>query len=103
MLKRLRSKRGETLVETLAAILVFSLASIMLFSMLSSAADINRTVQETREKNEQELESIERQTGGTAGSVLIEFEGKDPIPVTVTEYGSGEAGAFYSYGLTSDD
>ena len=38
---RLRSAAGETLVETMAAILIFTLSSILFLSMASAAARIN--------------------------------------------------------------
>ena len=43
---RLRAGRGETLVESLVSILVFTFASILFLSMVASAANINRTVQQ---------------------------------------------------------
>lgn len=41
MHRKLRSRRGETLVETLAAILIVTLSSMALLAMLSAAARIN--------------------------------------------------------------
>lgn len=43
---RLRSRRGETLVESMVSILIFTFSSILFLSMVSSAAKINRTAQE---------------------------------------------------------
>ena len=42
--RRLRSRRGETLVESLVSILIFTFASILFLSMVASAARINGTV-----------------------------------------------------------
>lgn len=39
---KFRSRAGETLVEAMAAILVFTLASILLFTMVNSASRLNK-------------------------------------------------------------
>ena len=39
--KKLRSRKGESLIESLAAILVMTLASVVMYSMVTAAADIN--------------------------------------------------------------
>lgn len=41
ILRRLRSKAGESLIESMAAILIFTMGSIIMLSMVSTAADIN--------------------------------------------------------------
>ena len=46
VMKRLKSKAGETLVESMAAILIFTFASIIMLSMVSYAADINTAAKE---------------------------------------------------------
>lgn len=46
MKKLLNNKKGETLVETLAAILIFTMASIVLYSMVTTAANINSEARE---------------------------------------------------------
>ena len=45
-IKKLRSKSGETLIESIAAILIFTLASLLFFSMVNAAANINTTTKE---------------------------------------------------------
>ena len=46
MKKLLRDQRGETLVEVLAAILIFTLSSIILYSMVTSASKVNLKARE---------------------------------------------------------
>lgn len=41
ILRRLHSKAGESLIESMAAILIFTMGSIIMLSMVSTAADIN--------------------------------------------------------------
>ena len=43
LFRKLKSKVGESLIETLCAILIFTMASIIMYSMVTSAGDINRT------------------------------------------------------------
>lgn len=60
MIQRLKASCGETLIETLAAILVFTLSSVILLSMSTTAADINRKNQQLAEQNETQLQYAEK-------------------------------------------
>lgn len=76
MKKLLKNSRGETLVETLFAILIFTLASIALYSMITSAAAIDGQVRERDLKIQEQLAKIEAAqnadgTGAAEGSVAI--------------------------------
>ena len=95
-LKRLKSKRGETLIETMAAILIFTLSSVMLYSMLTSASGINSTVQDAQAVNQADIQVIEQQTGGDSGEVTIRFDDTDKAEynVPVIEYHGAN---YYSY------
>jgi Tfp pilus assembly protein PilV len=44
--KRLANKTGESLVETLAAMLIFTLGSIIMLSYISTATNINQITEE---------------------------------------------------------
>ena len=57
---KLRSKAGESLIESLAAILIFTMASIVMYSMVTTAADINRTAKEMDEANQQHMIAVEK-------------------------------------------
>ena len=74
MFRKLKSKVGESLVETLAAILIFTMASIVMYSMVTSAGDINRTAKEMDTKNQAHLAAVEKgQESAKTGSSLISF------------------------------
>lgn len=91
-----RRKSGETLVETLAAILVFTLASLLFVQMAVTAARINQSARAQDAAYTQQLEAAERQTGdGTGGTVEIRG-GSGSWSYAVTVYG-GEAGDICSY------
>ena len=88
--KKLRSKAGESLVESLAAVLIFTLASIGLFSMIQASNNINRTAREKdafvqqqmieTEKADTALDTgtaaftIKKQDGTTAATENIDVE-----------------------------
>ena len=83
MKKILNNRRGETLVETLFAILIFTLASIALYSMITSAAAIDGQVRERDLEIQEQLARIEAAentdgTGAAKGSVSIYI--KDSAP-----------------------
>ena len=55
MKKIMKDKKGETLVEVLCAILIFTLASIILYYMVTSAARVNMKAQEHFTSLEEQL------------------------------------------------
>ncbi len=59
ILARVQARQGETLVEAMAAILIFTLSSIFLFSMLSTAARINKAAQFSAQAQCEELRYAE--------------------------------------------
>ena len=61
LLKKLRSRCGETLVEAIASILIFTFSSIILLSMITAATDINQTAKKADEAMRQELNVAEEQ------------------------------------------
>ena len=46
IIMRLRCKKGESLIESMAAILIFTLASIIMLTMVTASADINKAAKE---------------------------------------------------------
>ena len=72
--KLLKNKKGESLIETLAAILVFTMASIALYSMVTTAAGINIRVHQNDVRVQQEMEVAEKAEGpGGSGKVYIDL------------------------------
>lgn len=89
--KKLRSRRGETLTETLAAVLLVGLASVVLASMIGAASHIRAQALEQDASLYQEIASAESRTGaGSSGFVKVDGEQFD-----VTYY--GEEGQLRSY------
>lgn len=59
ILKRLKSKRGESLIESMAAILIFTFASILFLSLVNAAADVNLSVRESDELFQAQQQTVE--------------------------------------------
>ena len=102
MFKKLRSRAGETLLETLVAILVVTLASIVMYSMVTVAADINTTAKRKDQAVQEQLTVAERGDGvGTTGTIrmYIKVGATEQIvsTVTVDVYGGDEDGELYAY------
>ena len=99
ILRKLKSKAGESLIESLAAILIFTMASIVMYSMVTTAADINRTAKEMDETNQQHLIAVEKGLPGAKnGSADITFSlnGTEIAETNVDIYG-GQDGSLYTY------
>ena len=100
--KKLGSRKGETLIEALASVLIFTFASIILLSMISAAASINRTAKEADQALRSELFAAEAQEDGEGmeGSVEISVSGSNqpPTRVAVEYYGEG-AGKLYTFNI----
>lgn len=99
ILRKLKSKAGESLIESMAAILIFTMASIVMYSMVTTAADINRTAKEMDEANQQHLIAVEKGLPGAKnGSADITFSlnGTEIAETNVDIYG-GQDGSLYTY------
>ena len=99
LFRKLKNKAGESLIESLAAILIFTMASIVMYSMVTTAADINRTAKEMDETNQQHLIAVEKGLPGAKnGSADITFSlnGTEIAETNVDIYG-GQDGSLYTY------
>ena len=93
IIRKLKSKAGESLVESMAAILIFTLSSIALLSMISASADINRTAKVADQQFQKQMtvvekaESTDAETGTRAETGYVTFMiNKDPNnPVSIAE------------------
>lgn len=93
---KLCNVKGETLIESVAAILIFTFASIILLSMISTAAKINYTAKQEDKLIWEELDYAEAQETKTESkTVRIEYGGKTDT-VTVDIYSSAK-GILYSF------
>ena len=103
-MKKLRSNRGETLLETLVATLIFTFGSIIMLTMISSAAKINDAAKRADEKYYTDMTIVEKAEFASGvsptGSVTFRFQEiyapglEDTAPV----YISGDpASGLYAY------
>ncbi len=103
--KKLKSKAGESLVESLCAILIFTMASIVMFSMVSAANDINGEAKEQDKKNQAHLVAVEKgeeeyrngpENKGKSGTVTFKIGSDTIASVDIDIYG-GKDGSLYSF------
>ena len=101
ILRKLKSKAGESLIESLAAILIFTMASIVMYSMVTAAGDLNRTAKEMDEANQQHMVAVEKglpeSKNGTANVTFSLTDGtKIAADIPVDIYG-GQDGSLFTY------
>ena len=99
-----RTSRGETLVETLAAILVVSLTSVFLLTSVMAAQRVNRQAGEGDEQLRLEQDVVERRSDGKQSTVQIGKQSTVQIgggSYPVIRYGEGEA--LQGYVLQSEE
>lgn len=73
---KLRSRRGETLIETLAAILVVVLTSTFFLTAVIATGKINQTTGTSDDSLRTAQESVEKKEIGTDGSITVTVGGK---------------------------
>jgi Tfp pilus assembly protein PilV len=79
--RRLRSRRGESLVESMVSILIFTLSSVLFFTMVTSATRINQTVKESDEKLQAQRLVMEGASEADAQSGTTETTGDVTITI----------------------
>ena len=101
--KKLKSKTGESLIESLCAVLIFTMASVVLFSMVSVAGDINGKAKAKDRENQEHLVAVESANDSEKnGSAVFVFSlptssgNKTVATVTADIYG-GKNGSLYAY------
>lgn len=101
--KKLKSEKGESLIELLASILVASLSVVLLAGMVAVSSRINRSVRESDAAFYGYVSEAEAQTEevtAPAAQLQIQEEGAAPILVKITCYGEEDSGV-YSYKKTN--
>lgn len=96
---KLRSKAGESLIESLAAILIFTMASIVMYSMVTTAADINRTAKIMDETNQQHMIAVEKglpEAQNGSATITFSLDGTQIAQTRVDIYG-GEDDSLFTY------
>lgn len=104
VLAKLKSRRGESLIESLVAIMAFAISSVVMYSMITAAADINITARRSDEDYQNQQIMVEQAQGsGRSASISMtltqgangtmnQYMGK----VNVAVYG-GDDGELFSY------
>lgn len=72
--RRLKSTRGESLIESMAAILIFTFASILFLSMVNAAADVNLSVREADDAFQSQQQAVESVTSPTANAEAVLYQ-----------------------------
>lgn len=104
MIRKLKQKKGETLVETLFSMLIAVLSMGILCTAVMAATNLNKQTREMDEKYNAELravEGLESTTYKTTKQLTITFKPEDGTSnyieyADVELYGSAES-AFLSY------
>ena len=97
--KKLRSNRGETMVEMLVSIALLVLAMSILAAALSSAYSITQASRNADKNYYEDLSAAERKEGsGTSGTVKISRSGGSEVNISVEIYGNeSDLGSLKSY------
>ena len=104
MIKKLKQKKGETLIETLFSLMIAVLCIGLISGAVTASANINRQTRELDKKYADELNAVEGMSDGISTSekdVVISFQPKDGSQsyteeAKVTVYGD-ENSTFLSY------
>lgn len=108
MIRKLRQKKGETLIETLISLLIAVLSMGILSMATMTATNVNQEIREIDEKYNEELRQVESLDGSVKTSVqtlnlsFISADGTTTYgtdTVSVTVYGNDDA-SFISYDYT---
>lgn len=99
MRRKLRSKRGETLIEVLASVLVASLSIALLFSAVMAAGRINQSARDADEAFYTSLQNAQTYGGtplpaSTSKKVTLKNEAGDKKEIEVTFYGENGDGGY---------
>ncbi len=105
IIRKLKSKAGESLVESMAAILIFTLSSIALLSMISASADINRTAKVADRQFQKQMTVVEKAESTDAETGYVTFTVNDDTDHPVAQdkvyicQEKGNNSALYAYYL----
>lgn len=105
-MKKLMNNKGETLIESMVAILIFTLSSIMLYTMLTTSVDLNKKAKEADAVYADQMIYAE-QAEDPSGNCSVTFKLKTGDPsgdLELFEYDGvnlyrKEADALYSFSI----
>ena len=84
MKRKLKSQKGETLIETLAALLVMALGTAVFAGMVNVSSRMNESAIERDRSYYAALTRAETVAGGEAASVTVTYEDEKTDTVSVT-------------------
>ena len=108
--RKLKTNKGETLVETLLALLIIGLASVMLATMISAAVNINKTTKGTDELIYKAVSYMEGHTAAasdknaslTGSNVIIHGVSDVRVKAATYKYSIAEDKTLVSYSATGE-
>lgn len=100
LFRKLKQKAGESLVESLCAILIFALASVGMYTMVMAAARINTIAKETDAEVQRQLVIAEKgEVDSGDGTVVMTITDSNDVNHLITVHVDicGEEGDLYAY------
>lgn len=111
ILKKIKRKDGETLVETLVALLIAAIGLTILASMITTTSRLVKTSKDKMDTYYSKNIALDNPSGtGTSKKVTVEFSGAGSPSVSETEYVSlftngtfsGDEKSVYAYFMKSE-
>lgn len=99
-MQKLLDRRGETLVETLAAILIVSMSSALLLAAAAAASRMNQAVRAADEQLRQEQAAAERQEQSAGDCVTVRTDAGKTYSYQIDR--TGGSGELRSYVLAEE-
>jgi len=105
IIMRLRGKKGESLIESMAAILIFTFASIIMLTMVTASANINAEAKKAESKYQEQLLIAEKAEGDSLSNptnaegkyhIAFSIDGAAPTNVCVDVYAK-DSNSLYAY------
>lgn len=100
LLKKLRSRRGETFIEILCAVLIAAFGTTIIVTMLTTAMQLNKVAKQNDSDYYSSVTEMEQMTE-KKGAVEVEIaDADDPegeggkVTVTTDRYGDGEYSSY---------
>ncbi|WP_312043664.1 type IV pilus modification PilV family protein [Anaerotignum sp.] len=93
-MKLIQNKKGETLLETLVAILILTVSAMLLAEVTASSTRINLDAEKVDKKYREDLEKVEKRETPISGEVTIK-SGGTTYTYDVNYY--GDKSGFTSY------
>lgn len=91
-----RNCRGETLVETMVAILIVTLSSLLFLRLTLTSGKLNQTAQQSDRSDSSQLTAAEEGGGDQLGTVAVAADGRT-YTYSVTYTGGGKALTSYAW------